>query len=59
MLKTTEEMWSNSSVDYSGVRIFGCPAYGYVNNGKLEPHAKKCVFLGYTDGIKEFKLWNY
>ena len=51
-------MWSGSPVDYSGIRIFGCPAYAYVNDGKLEPHAKKCVFLGYTNGIKGFRLWD-
>ena len=57
-LKTTEEVWSRSPVDYSGIRICGCPAYAYVNDGKLEPRAKKCVFLGYTDGIKGFRLWD-
>ena len=45
-------------MDYSGIRIFSCPVYAYVNNGKLEPRAKKCVFLGYTNGIKGFRLWD-
>ncbi|KAK3007026.1 hypothetical protein RJ639_016924 [Escallonia herrerae] len=30
-------------------RIFGCPAYAHVNDGKLEPRAKKCIFLGYEN----------
>jgi hypothetical protein len=29
-----------------------------VNNGKLEPRAAKCVFLGYSSGVKRYKLWN-
>uniref|UniRef100_A0A803LNQ4 Retroviral polymerase SH3-like domain-containing protein n=1 Tax=Chenopodium quinoa TaxID=63459 RepID=A0A803LNQ4_CHEQI len=51
-LKTTEDMWSGLPGDYSGLRVFGCPAYAYVNDGKLEPRAKKCIFLGYMDGVK-------
>uniref|UniRef100_A0A803MUH4 Retroviral polymerase SH3-like domain-containing protein n=1 Tax=Chenopodium quinoa TaxID=63459 RepID=A0A803MUH4_CHEQI len=57
-LKTTEEMWSGSPGDYSGLRVFGCPAYAYVNDGKFEPRAKKCIFLGYTDGVKGYRLWD-
>ena len=47
-LKTLEELWPGSPTYYSNLRIFGCLAYAYVNNGKLEPRAKKCIFLGYT-----------
>lgn len=39
-------------------RVFGCPAYAYVNDGKLEPKAKKCIFLGYTDGVRGYRLWD-
>ncbi|KAG8498865.1 hypothetical protein CXB51_005704 [Gossypium anomalum] len=33
-------------------RIFGCPAYAHVDNGKLELRSIKCVFLGYKAGVK-------
>ncbi|KAG8479421.1 hypothetical protein CXB51_029920 [Gossypium anomalum] len=37
-------------------KIFGCPAYAHVDNGKLEPKSIKCVFLGYKAGVKGYKL---
>ena len=40
------------------MRIFVCTAYTHVDNGKLEPRAVKCIFLGYKSGVKGFKLWN-
>ena len=47
-----------SPVDKSEIIIFGCPIYVYVNNGKLEPRVKKCMFLGYMNGIKGYRLWD-
>ncbi|CAD6334611.1 unnamed protein product [Miscanthus lutarioriparius] len=44
--------------DYSQLRIFGCTAYAHVDNGKLEPRAIRCLFLGYGSGVKGYKLWN-
>ncbi|KAH9723770.1 hypothetical protein KPL70_007243 [Citrus sinensis] len=44
-------------VDYSKLRIFGCTAYAHVKQGKLEPRALKCRFLGYPEGIKGYRLW--
>jgi hypothetical protein len=56
--KTPIEVWSGSPYDYSQLRVFGCTAYAPVDNGKLEPRAIKCVFLGYRSGVKAYKLWN-
>ena len=44
-------------VDYSKLRVFGCVAYAYVKQGKLEPRALKGRFLGYPDGVKGYRLW--
>jgi len=55
--KTPEEVWSGTPADYSNFKIFGCPAYMHVNEGKLEPRAKKCIFLGYASGVKGYRLW--
>ena len=56
-LKTPEEVWSGKPADYSNLRVFGCPAYAHVNEGKLEPRSKKCVFVGYPENVKGYKLW--
>ncbi|GJY31437.1 retrovirus-related pol polyprotein from transposon TNT 1-94 [Tanacetum coccineum] len=37
--------------------IFGYPTYAHVNDGKLDPRAKKCIFLGYADGTNSYRLW--
>ncbi|RVW64151.1 Retrovirus-related Pol polyprotein from transposon TNT 1-94 [Vitis vinifera] len=51
--KTPQEVWSGKPSNYSGLKIFGCPAYAHVSDGKLEPRAMKCIFLGYATGVKE------
>ncbi|KAL6340652.1 hypothetical protein AAG906_010560 [Vitis piasezkii] len=55
--KTPQEVWSSTPASYSNLKIFGCPAYAHVDNGKLEPRFIKCVFLGYKSGVKGYKLW--
>ncbi|KAG8503535.1 hypothetical protein CXB51_001497 [Gossypium anomalum] len=50
--KTPQEVWSGNPANYSDLKIFGCPAYANVDNGKLEPRSIKCVFLGYKVGVK-------
>ena len=57
--KTPIEVWSGTPADYSQLRVFGCTAYAHVDNGKLEPRAIKCVFVGYGSGVKGYMLWNH
>ncbi|KAG8482489.1 hypothetical protein CXB51_024203 [Gossypium anomalum] len=55
--KTPQEVWSGNPANYSDLKIFGCPAYAHVDNGKLELRSIKCVFLGYKASVKGYKLW--
>ena len=55
--KTPMEMWSGKAAsDYDMLRVFWCPAYYHVNDGKLEPRARKVMFLGFKRGVKRYKL---
>ena len=54
--KTPQEIWSSNPPTYSNLKIFGCPAYAHVDNGKLEPRSMKCIFLSYKSGVKRYKL---
>ncbi|KAG8496956.1 hypothetical protein CXB51_008162 [Gossypium anomalum] len=55
--KTPQKVWSGNLANYSDLKIFRCPAYAHIDNGKLESRSIKCVFLGYKAGVKRYKLW--
>ena len=38
--------------------VFGCPTYYHVKNDKLDPHARKIIFVEFNGGVKGFKLWD-
>jgi transposase InsO family protein len=56
--KTPYEVWSGKPTDYTGLRVFGCPAYYHVSEGKLEPRSKKGLFMGYGAGVKGYRIWS-
>uniref|UniRef100_A0A2N9FA36 CCHC-type domain-containing protein n=1 Tax=Fagus sylvatica TaxID=28930 RepID=A0A2N9FA36_FAGSY len=59
--KVAEEVWTGQEIDYSFMRIFGCPAYVHISGedrSKLNPKSKKCIFLGFKKGVKRYKLWD-
>ena len=56
---TPEELWTGNKPDVSNLRKFGCTAYVLINNRhKLQPKARKCIFLGYETNTKGYRLWN-
>ena len=57
--KTPLEAWSEkTAADYDLLWVFGCPTYYHVKDDKLDPRAKKGVFVGFKRGIKGFKIWD-
>ncbi|KAK9053984.1 hypothetical protein SSX86_025059 [Deinandra increscens subsp. villosa] len=51
------ELWTSYKQDYQGLRIFRSLCYAHVNQGKLEPRACRCIFLGYSDECKGYRVW--
>ncbi|KAH9679295.1 retrovirus-related pol polyprotein from transposon TNT 1-94-like protein [Citrus sinensis] len=51
--KTPMEMWSGKHAqDYDSLRIFGCPTYYHVKDGKLDHRARKAIFVGFKGGVE-------
>ena len=54
-------VWIGRLVDYSSLKIFGCPTYVHVQSeehSKLDSKSRKCVFLGFEKGVKGYRLWD-
>ena len=52
------EMWTGKpATDYDSLHVFGSTAYYYVKKSKLDPRAKKALFMGITGGVKGYRLW--
>ena len=56
--KTPLEVWSGKPInDYDTLHVFGSTAYYHVKESKLDPRAKKTLFMGITSGVKGYRLW--
>ncbi|KAG6407711.1 hypothetical protein SASPL_130708 [Salvia splendens] len=52
------EVWSGKpATDYDSLHIFGSIAYYHVTESKLDPRAKKVLFMGFSAGVKGYRLW--
>jgi hypothetical protein len=53
--KVAEEVWTGNKVDYSGLRVFDCPAYVHIPNeewSKLDPKSRHVSFSDMGKGLK-------
>ncbi len=58
---TPEEKFTGKKLDVSHLRVFGCITYVHVLNekrSKLDPKAKKCIFIGYSLEQKGYRCFN-
>ena len=52
------ELWFGKPAnDYDTLRVFSSTAYYHVKESKLDPRAKKALFMGVTQGVKGYRLW--
>ena len=55
--RTPMEMWTGKlATDYNSLHVFGSIAYYNVKKSKLDPRAKKALFMGITGGVKGYLL---
>eukprot|EP00253_Pinus_taeda_P005509 PITA_05509 len=61
MNKIPKEAWSGQKQTVTRMRVFGYVAYAHVPDQlrkKLDSKGEKCVFIGYSDESKAYKLYN-
>jgi hypothetical protein len=57
--KTPYEAWSGLKPEVTHFRIFGSREWAMIPSEKrkaLDPHNTECIFAGYLDGVKGYKL---
>ena len=59
---TPYERWHEKKPDVGNLRVFGCNAFVHIpkekRHGKLDPRSNCCVFVGYPNESKGYKLYN-
>ena len=58
---TPYQAWTGEKPRVSHLRVFGCAAYAHVpkdERQKLDPKARKCIFLGYGTETKGYRLYD-
>ena len=58
--KTPEEVFTNVKPNVSHHSFFGCPVYFHVpkdKRNKLEAMRIKCMFVGYCENYKAFRIY--
>ena len=59
--KTPYESWHNEKPNVSHFKVFGCKAFVHVpdqKRKKLDKKSMQCIFVGYPNGSKGYKLYN-
>ena len=62
-LNTPYAIWYGHKPHLAHLRVFGCIAYNHIpqeKRRKLDPHARKCIFTGYSEasGGKAYRLFD-
>jgi hypothetical protein len=55
------EVWSAQNPSISHLKVFSCDEFIHVpkeKRSKMDKKEVKCIFIGYKEGMKGYKLWN-
>jgi hypothetical protein len=58
---TPNEVWSGKKPSVAHIKVFGCDAFVHVpkeKRSKMDKKEVKCIFIGYKEGMKGYKLWD-
>jgi hypothetical protein len=58
---TPHEVWSDKEPLMAHLKVFGCDAFFHVPKEKrinMDKKEVKCIFIGYKEGMKGYKLWD-
>ena len=59
--KTPYEALDGKNTSLAHLKLFGCDSFVHVpkeKRSKLDTKYEKCMFIGYKDAMKWYKLWN-
>lgn len=59
--KTPYELWFGKKSKFDHLQPFGSTVFVHVpkeRRRKLDPKAEKCIFVGYDENVKGFRVWN-
>ena len=57
--KAPQEAWTGMNHSVSHLKFFGCVTYAHVPNElrkKLDKKGQKCIFFGYSEDTKAYKM---
>ena len=60
MNRVLEEAWSDIKQDVTHMRVFGCVTYAHIPDQlrkKLDSKGEKCIFIGYSEESKAYRLY--
>ena len=61
MKRFPEEAWSGIKQGVTHMRVFGCVSYAHILDqlrNKLDSKGEKCIFIGYSEESKAYRLYN-
>lgn len=59
--KTPYELWHGKKARFDHLKPFGTKVYVHIpkeRRQKLDTKATKCIFVGYDEGVKGYRVWN-